>query len=69
MITTLVATSQALQAPQAPPAAQEPEENQDLGGGLASQAHQGCRAPRGNEVGNKEGIWKCRSWVEKRVEG
>lgn len=50
MITTLVATSQALQAPQAPPAAQEPEENQDLGGGPASQAHQGCRGPRGNEV-------------------
>lgn len=75
-ITTLVATSQALQAPQVLPAAQEPEENQDLVGGLASQAHQGCRGPRGNEVGIlgcclgiKEGISKCRSWVEKHVEG
>lgn len=50
MITTPVATSRARRVPQAPLAVREPEENQDLGGGQASPAHQGCRAPRVNEV-------------------
>lgn len=51
MIITPVATNQAHQAPQAPLAAQEPEENQDLGGDQASPALQGCRDPQVNEVG------------------
>lgn len=50
MIITPVATNQAHQAPQAPLAAQEPEENQDLGGDQASPALQGCRDPQVNEV-------------------
>lgn len=50
MITTPVATSQARRVHRDLLAAQEPEENLDLGGGQASRAHQGCRDPLGNEV-------------------
>lgn len=50
MITTPIATSRVRLVPQGPPAAREPEENQDLGGDQASQAHLGCRDPRVNEA-------------------
>lgn len=70
MTITPVVTNQAHRVPQAPLAAREPEENQDLGGDQASPAHQGCRDPRVNEVGVsgcyagiKEGVRKCGIWV------
>lgn len=51
MITTPVGTSLAHQVLQVPQAAQEPGENQDLGGDQDSPARQACRVPQGNEVG------------------